>query len=71
MASLSKTWVRLKDVPAIMRNKFSLLAFGELIGAGLGPVRSKIWCRASERMHGFIEIFPADKAFWINVSVEG
>lgn len=71
----------LDDVPPIMHNKACMLAFGELIGkpiavdedclARLGPVRTRIWCSAPERVHGFIEVYSESVAFRIKVRVEG
>lgn len=78
--SLSEAWVLLDDVPPEMRNAPSMMAFSELIGKpiqvdeasldGLSSVRVKVWCRFPERIRGFLEVYPQDKGFRINLSLE-
>lgn len=57
-----------------------MMAFAELIGKPIevdeesisrpGPVRVKVWCRFSERIRGFLEIYPHTKGFRINMRLE-
>lgn len=79
--ALMDTCVLMDDVAPLMWNGDIMLAFRQLIGKPisvdeeslnrLGPVRSQIWCRAPDHIHGFLEMFPATKAYRIKVRVEG
>lgn len=58
-----------------------MLAFSKLVGKPitvdedslprLGPVRTKIWCKARELVHGSIVVYPDDKAYRIKARIEG
>lgn len=79
--SLVNACVLLDDVPDVMRNKSCLMAFAELIGkpisideeslSRLGPCSVTDLVPGSYHARGFIEVFPASKAYRINVRVEG